>query len=698
MEEVNLKKFRMLVDEAPAEIITHSGDLAAMYAYVGLESQGGYQHSAVKDILYEKVRESFTSGHATAQQACRKLLKDLIREHVIMDAPLDPYFEVLCHLSDALRVANHDQKEIIGNWSTAVKATLDHIAISDLNTDNREHVYARDFAVAKAARALKNIGYAIRLESDWISLEESAERALVKEIEQLIAKIGGLNVLRRLFASISRTYDVSLQRYHLIPKVSMTERASPQVPWGYMLQLAVKHVFGKKPFADTDDNWKQLCGLITAYAAVIDVQPYIPNAFFSFHPQGLLQHIQETAIYDTMFRLPQLRPSDVVRLCKGVLGFQDPTVPTINGWSIDQALEIIAAIFHLTPDVRGPFIIAGADLQRSLPHISAPILHRVLKQVLSHSTTGANQNFSLPTDAPTSEDKSQGVNFLFRPLIQMPRNRFLIIDRSVCAAAFPEALFTALRALDTDFDDKVGKQIERFLEAEFKNHGVPVHGGDYDVNGEHGECDIVAETPEKVVFIELKKKPLTRNAKAGQDAYLILDLAGSLLAAQAQAGWHELRLRRHGHLELTNSEEPYKLDLNGREVERIAVSLLDFGSFQDRVFLRHLLETTLSSGFSPLDPELTRRFEKINETLDEIRKQNSEIHQGKDNIAQPFFHCWFLSLPQLLILLDDVTDMTSFWSELVRTRHITTGSADFYYELSYMRGMKVNSPIQNTTN
>ncbi|NLA50715.1 MAG: hypothetical protein GX860_01065, partial [Alcaligenaceae bacterium] len=50
---MNLKKFRMLVDEAPAEIITHSGDLAAMYAYVGLESQGGYQHSAVKDTLYD---------------------------------------------------------------------------------------------------------------------------------------------------------------------------------------------------------------------------------------------------------------------------------------------------------------------------------------------------------------------------------------------------------------------------------------------------------------------------------------------------------------------------------------------------------------------------------------------------------------------------------------------------------------------
>ena len=132
--------------------------------------------------------------------------------------------------------------------------------------------------------------------------------------------------------------------------------------------------------------------------------------------------------------------------------------------------------------------------------------------------------------------------------------------------------------------------IERFLETEFAAHGVPICGGEYDADGEHGECDLVIETPETVIFSEVKKKALTRRAKAGSDADLLLDLAGSLLAAQAQAGWHEVRLRRHEHLDLKREGMTRRLALNGRQVERVAVSLFDFGSFQDRILLKQFLE------------------------------------------------------------------------------------------------------------
>jgi Holliday junction resolvase-like predicted endonuclease len=111
----------------------------------------------------------------------------------------------------------------------------------------------------------------------------------------------------------------------------------------------------------------------------------------------------------------------------------------------------------------------------------------------------------------------------------------------------------SLRPETKGLDDKVGLAVERFLEAEFASHGVPIGRGDYNAEGEHGECDLVIEASETVIFSEVKKKALTRQAKAGSDVYLLLDLAGSLLAAQVQAGWHEVRLRRHGHLDLSTT-------------------------------------------------------------------------------------------------------------------------------------------------
>ena len=185
-----------------------------------------------------------------------------------------------------------------------------------------------------------------------------------------------------------------------------------------------------------------------------------------------------------------------------------------------------------------------------------------------------------------------------------------------------------MRAEVDELDHKVGPAIGRFLETEFASHGVPINGGDYDAGREHGECDLVIETPETVIFAEVKKKALTRRSKAGSDADLLLDLAGSLLAAQAQAGWHEVRLRHDGHLDLRRDGIATRLELNDRGVERLAVSLLDFGSFQDRILLKQFLEATLNARFTPAATSLNKKFEKINDALIEIREQMAALHPG----------------------------------------------------------------------
>jgi len=99
---MNLRDFRQIVDQTPACIAAYKSDAAGQYAYVGLDSQVSYQSKAVGDALYERIRNAFTSGHGEARSTCRKLKTDPIREHVIGDVPLDPYFEVLSHLEDAL--------------------------------------------------------------------------------------------------------------------------------------------------------------------------------------------------------------------------------------------------------------------------------------------------------------------------------------------------------------------------------------------------------------------------------------------------------------------------------------------------------------------------------------------------------------------------------------------------------------------
>ncbi len=427
------------------------------------------------------------------------------------------------------------------------------------------------------------------------------------------------------------------------------------------------------------------------------MQPYAPSFYGRMDANAIVPHLQDMAIYDTLFRIPQMRPTDVVKIACGMFGWLDMSAPTKAGWSIDQVLEIISYLLNPARDVRGPIVLDEVDIRRACPKISRKIVTQILDEVLSHPPVGANRNFSRPTDAPipeTPEFKDRGHDFFLRPLLHQSGRRFILLDRSICAPACLEALLTPLRLEIKNLDESVGLAVERFLKAEFALHGVSIGGGDYDAGGERGECDLVIETPRTVIFFGIKKKTLTRRAKAGSDAHLLLDFAGSLLAAQAQAGWHEVRLRRYGHLNLKRNGITTPLELNGREIERMAVSLFDFGSFQDRIVLKQFLEATLNARFTPLAAYLNKNFNALNEALAEIREQVAALHPGKKEVNQPFFNCWFVSAPQLLVLLDGVTDDAGFKTALWSCRHIVTGSSDLYFDLSHMRRLRREADVE----
>lgn len=697
---MNLSQFRTIVERTNPKIPFKTERSVELYEYVGLKYDGSFRRSCITERLYEKIRESFKSGHGSASDLCHKLIVDLIREHVVLDVPLAPYFDVLCTLRDALNSVDADYGLVDGDWNAAVQASLDEIAFSGSLQFEPSVIYRREFAVASAARRLKNQGYAINLAPGLLTFTEASEASIVHKIEKLVENIGGLNLVRHIFGYLSQKYDIQQERYHLIPSTSVS--AEPQVPWGYLVQLAAKHHYTRKSREPIDKFWPELIKLSVNYAAVCDLQPYTNHSIYSLRPDFLLQLVRETALYDSMFRLQQLRPSDTAKLCRGLLNFLSMDEQTTGGWTLAQALDVVSAFFELTPNSRGPVFIETAHLQRKLKNIPSATIKTLLEDVFSHPPQGANQNFSQPTDAPTDGNRDLGQDFCFRPLLRMGRGRFVMLDRSVCAPACLEALFTALRVQVKQFDDKVGTQAELFLECELAARGVAVKKGDYDappppdasdLRVQHGECDLVIETSDHIIFAEMKKKPLTRLAKVGSDAHLLLDLTGSLLDAQKQAGWHEVRIKRAQMLALNNGSQIYDLVLHSRQIERIAVAMLDYGSFQDRGFLKQMLESNLHVNFgAPNDLKMNKRLKVINDALDEIRQQLKELFPPGTTMRQPFFHCWFLSLPQILVMLDDVNNADNFWTALRSTRHISTGSGDFYFDYSYMKTLSAAQP------
>lgn len=443
--------------------------------------------------------------------------------------------------------------DIEGNWQAAIRYASDHLRLRNWDASaTREKTYSREYEVARAAKRLSDRGYILQREGHYLSLEASSEAALVAALEAAIAEIGGLNVARRSFKKIAPLYSAIQERYHLVKRPSMMGGGQPQIPFGYVLLLAAKYYLEKKPLKDTDANWIGMLRLACDYAAIFDVQEYAPSAFRQMDAYAFIPYLREVALFDTLFRIPQIRASDVETITRGILSDLDFDQKRGDGWSLNDALAVVQTIISTATAKHGPCWFDVAGIRSARPDLSVETVSAVFTQVLSHPPTGANERFSKPTDAPTDgpDGRAEGHTFYTRPLLSRDGETYCLIDRAMCSATFLEAILGALRLWDKKLDERLGGTIEAFLRSTFHGHQIATVSGDYDVDGEHGECDIVVETSDVIVFFEIKKKPFTRRAQAGSDAHVLLDLADSVVAAQAQAGWHEVRLRKQGYLDL----------------------------------------------------------------------------------------------------------------------------------------------------
>jgi hypothetical protein len=435
------------------------------------------------------------------------------------------------------------------------------------------------------------------------------------------------------------------------------------------------------------------------------------------------------------------------------------------GWTPEQAATIAERIFKLTADNVNnlePIIFQSEklyDSDNSELKIENNIINKVLT-LYSHTLNSVNLDFQIPQDI--SKVKLENY-FQHKPLIRLSNNEYLFTNSSICSPAFYEAIILIIfevkekiisevkeeinseiykkvgnkvdnqihkrlekkieDKIDGEIREKLGKNTEDFIKKELEKRGIEVKSGHYD--GSPDEIDILVEASDTLIFFEVKRKPLTRGARSGNDFALLIDLSKSLLASQFQINKHEIFIRNNGYISLKNDHSICQL--NGRNIARVSVTLLDFGGFQDRTtifdFLTNMLNAQLKlDGIENLSTKDAKDLKELQEKLlPEFQKQFNELVQldptkkgqplalltlglkmykrilfGDSRIAesliemaiilayqpitQPFYDSWFLSLPQLLIILDNVNSSDDLKRELWKTRSSSAYFLDFYQE------------------
>ncbi|MBS1940649.1 MAG: hypothetical protein JST38_07230 [Bacteroidetes bacterium] len=656
-------------------------DYAALYAHYFQVSDGSYDIRRLKDHLLDQIKRALGRDTGSSTMDLARIKRQLIYEHVVCGAEVLYAVQTLDLIMDSIRTepAVLPLTPDAAGWQEAVQAAHHYLELDPDIFSNTQGHETRAWNVGKAAKALLDRGIPVDLINGDVHLSDDAVKAAVVKIRILIRKVGPLQVVANLFAFLSRWFDPVQQRYHFGRRPSaMPQDRPPTPPFGYLLNQCVREMDAVPLPMHPSSRIKaiqELEALATALAAVLDVEIYnVWEVLMSAGP-NMLSFLQKLVIFDWAYSFPQMRPTDVVGFLTGVFDWvDDADFKASSGWTMANARIVIGNIIKVARDTRGPVVIHAHEFDPD-NRVPAVELDAILL-AFTHHQLPVNKDYLSPLDRKEAD-------FWTKPLMMDPMGRSILMDASWCSPSFYEVFATAARKFDGGTDTKIGKAAERFLRDEFMRHGVPSVGGDYDAAGEHGECDLVVETPENLFFLELKKKPLTRSAQGGNDLKLLVDLSQSLVEAQAQAGGHEVRLRKDGVLHLERDGGAADVQLNGREVERIAVSLLDFGTLQDRTLVERFLETAIRYEFSVPDA-------KLNEELDDLRIHRKALIEQYTKMVElepgrkqhPFFPCWFLSVPQILVLLDDVTNPESFKNALWATRHMTMGTLDFYFEFA----------------
>lgn len=672
-------------------------ELRQLVELVGVDTEGKLQRNWASDV-HKHIHGLVEPDAYGVRSHVRQLQAQLICQHELDGAALEPFGSLLRAVMSTRATDRLRRTGAPVDWKAIVESAFAYSQLSpNSGVPFSAVTHPREYTVAAASKRLRSRGYMVDITLIGATLPEQDHHRLVDRLHELVARLGGLQVLITIFSSLKKHFDPAMGRYHLIRGHRLGDKPTPATPFGYLVAIAAKHLDKPVPKTDGDTLYAELVSLATDYATIHDVQEYISPMWARPSAQDVPQLLARRALADSLFTFPQLRRGDVCRILRGVLKPLPPEFRNRSGWTLEDLLTVTEHVYR-SLDRDGPMVLKLRNLSRGAPGIDPNRAKAILLGVFAHPPHGPNTKFRRPTDRTVRGADplaGPGNTTYLRPLIRLGADCLLVIDRTLAAPAFVEAVLNAFRPDIPEFQSKViGPGLETFVADELSAHGVATVCGNYEPGSSDGECDLVIDSTDRTAFFELKAKALTRDAGAGVDTAVALSLAGSLISAQQQAMGHELRLRKEGQLTLVSKVDgsTHVVDWHGQDVDRIAIGLFDFGGFQDRTAVQQILVHTLRAQYTAHDAdgqEISQsEFKSFNKSLNKIAKHYQDWLSLGEKGSAAFFNTWFLSVPQLLLILDDVRGPDDFFRNLGAIRNITYQTYNFYYEYREVRKLR----------
>ncbi|HHV68027.1 MAG TPA: hypothetical protein GXX48_10355 [Ochrobactrum intermedium] len=614
-----------------------------------------------EDQLNTIVRSAISDDSSSFKAAdLRKLIRYIALSDVLndRDGELLLVLEKLAgHFSVSAGLASPVQRD----WCIALAAgrrllALNNFRVANIKTDN----------MVKGLSRLLADGHSFVLDDRGIDPNSNGFSTASTLILQYLQQAGREKAFAFLegLARLVNLYEFDQVLYSRNP-VNQPREAS--IPFGFLWQLAARVEDRAPTVPDHNIVMHKAVATSRDLVAMTAVESYGQFWALNVSTNDLDRWLADATLNDHLFSLQQWTPYITPLILRHFFGTDhDEKLRRELGWGVDD-VAVLAEII-LRKARTSPGYLTSSDLQPAIP----VEVSKALSRDLTHQAPAPNANYLTPFSATQAD-------LMFRPFSScVSTGRFFIPTCSASGPALYEAVVAGLRKVFPDnISNMTGDGLERATGAILKFRGLnpTIEAKKYHMNGIDGECDLVLEDEQTIIFIECKAKPITRAAMSGEMGDPTLLYLEGIVASQTQALQHETILEEHDRIEF---EDNLVLNRKGRKIIRLSITLFDYGTLQDRFVFSHLSAALTNSELASTDSRLKKRVKKANEILDKLR---SSLGIQKDMTEDAARNVWIRSLPtaslsigQLAAILVEEDNVSKLARVLSRPASFATGS------------------------
>ena len=517
--------------------------------------------------------------------------------------------------------------------------------------------------------------YNYEIKNGEIQLSEDAEKSVQKRIETLIKEIGGIHFLNRLFTlEIQNKYCDMIDRFLISPRTHslVVGAIELRIPYNLLIQIAVKHLNNHSSLLLTsqgiEGKYQEAINISKDYLNVLNLRPYSIYGDLLLDFKDIPFRLGQSILFEKMFTPLQYNPEFTMHFIKEI--YSPLFIESINlGYT---KKEYIGFCEFILGEKSFCHTYSFEDIRKA-----TKIKKESLKHILDDSSflySEVNTNFT----HILSE-----TNYRFRPLVKLADDKYFLFSSYFNGFSLGDVLYEKMHPhYSGKFNRLKGQNVEKMVKSMFAKKGYVFHSGKYSVDSQtEYECDMVLETDQKIVFVEIKNQPLPDTFEQGDDVETLRALGEGMIKAQLQCYRHQYYLKNQGQIVLNNQGElPYILTYNNRKIICISVSSQEYLFLTNKMFSEKFLESLLVANYHAIDASKEYRLDKLNAFRSDFEKLIAGM-DGKINGRQAFFNTLFRSAQQIYSILSVCNSLDEFIYHLTQPIHVADGSGDVYGQL-----------------